>query len=226
MMNIAANSQIYSPHQYLFLERKSEYKNEYINGRIFAMAGASRQHNQITFNIAVGIGVQLRGRSCVAYSSDMSVKVSQTGLYSYPDIVATCSNPKFEDDFVDTLLNPDVIVEVLSDSTEAFDRGGKFAHYRRLDSLKEYILVAQDCMCVEHYSRQGEQWILTEIRVPFEITEAVPSRESNEIYAQASEKIIHLTSIDCHLSLNEIYDKVILKNNSGKKSNTIKREIR
>ncbi|MBF0204313.1 MAG: Uma2 family endonuclease [Desulfamplus sp.] len=187
-MKISAQTPKYSPEQYLSIERQAEIKSEYINGLVFAMAGASRQHNQITFNIAVELGIQLKGRACVAYANDMRVKVAQTDLYSYPDIVATCSEPLFEDDSVDTLLNPSVIIEVISDSTEAYDRGGKFAHYRRLESLEEYILVAQDHICVEHYARQGEKWILTEI------TE--------------SEKKIPLNSINCNLSLTEIYHKV------------------
>jgi Uma2 family endonuclease len=179
----------YTPEQYLTLERKAEYKSEYINGCIFAMAGASRQHNQITFNIAGELRTQLKGRAaCIAYSCDMRVKVSQTGLYSYPDVVATCNEPNFEDSFVDTLLNPAVIVEVLSDSTEAYYRGEKFAHYRRLSSLEEYILVAQHKICVEHYVRQGELWILAE--------------------TSQLDEIIHIDSIGCTLPLNEIYDKV------------------
>jgi len=118
-MKIFAQQPEYTPGQYLALERKAEYKSEYINGRMFAIAGASRQHNQITFNIAVALGIQLRERPCVAYPSDMRVKVTQTGMYSYPDVVATCREPRFEDAFTDTLLNPAVIIEVLSESTEA-----------------------------------------------------------------------------------------------------------
>ena len=193
-METLANESEYTPEQYLALERKAEYKSEYINGRIFAMAGASRQHNQITFNIAGELRLQLKGRACIAYSNDMRVKVPRTGLYSYPDIVATCNEPKFEDSFVDTLLNPTLIIEVLSDSTEAYDRGEKFAHYRRLSSLEEYILVAQYRICVEHYVRQGERWILAEI---------------SEL-----EGIINLDSINCTLPLKEIYDKVELPDNT------------
>ena len=187
-MDILAQEPEYSSEQYLALERKAEQKSEYINGRIFAMAGASRQHNQITFNISVALGIQLKGRTCVAYSSDMRVKVKQTGLYTYPDVVATCNEPQFEDSFVDTLLNPTIIIEVLSDSTEVYDRGGKFAHYRRLPSLQEYILIAQDGICVEHYSRQDERWLLTEMS---DLAET-----------------LRLDSIDCTLSLVDIYDKV------------------
>lgn len=194
-MEALAKESEYTPDQYLALERKAEYKSEYVNGRIFAMAGASRQHNQITFNIAGELRLQLKGRACIAYSNDMRVKVPQTGLYSYPDVVATCNEPKFEDTFVDTLLNPTVIIEVLSDSTEVYDRGEKFAHYRRLSSLEEYILVAQHRICLEHYARQGERWILTEI---------------SEL-----DGIALLDSIGCTLPLKEIYDKVELPDNAG-----------
>ena len=187
-MEILAQETEYSSEQYLAIERKAGHKSEYINGRVFAMAGASKQHNQITFNISITLGIQLKGRACVAYSSDMRVKVKETGLYTYPDIVATCNEPMFEDSSVDTLLNPAIIIEVLSDSTEGYDRGGKFAHYRRLPSLQEYILIPQDGICVEHYSRQDERWLLTEMS-DFAGT-------------------LRLDSIDCTLSLVDIYDKV------------------
>ena len=189
-MAIFAREAEYTPEQYLALERKAECKSEYINGRIFAMAGASRQHNQITFNISVELGTQLKGRPCVAYSSDMRVKVTETGLYAYPDIVVTCNEPQFEDSFLDTLLNPTIIIEVLSESTEAYDRGGKFAHYRRLSSLEEFILIAQDGIYVEQYIRKGKQWILSEI-------------------VGIDEKI-QLNSTNCYLSLRDIYHKVEL----------------
>lgn len=182
----------YSSEQYLALERKAAHKSEYINGRILAMGGAGGQHNQITFNLSIALGVQLKGRACVAYSSDMRVKVQQTGLYTYPDIVATCETPRFEDAFVDTLLNPAVIAEVLSDSTEAYDRGGKFAHYRRIPELMEYVLISQRTICVEHYLRQKERWLLTEICDPA--------------------ATLILESIDCHLSMADIYDKVEIPN--------------
>ena len=187
-MEISAREPKFTPEQYLALERNAAHKSEYINGHIFAMAGASQQHNQITFNIAVALGIQIKGRTCVAYSSDMRIKVSQTGLYTYPDIVATCHDPQFEDAAVDTLLNPAMIIEVLSDSTEAYDRGAKFAHYRRLPSLQEYVLIAQGNICVEHFIRQDESWILIESTLFCEI--------------------IHLSSIQCSISLSDIYDKV------------------
>src|SRR2546428_1618931 len=107
-----------TPEEYLALERKAEHKSEYLHGEVFAMTGASRKHNLIATNILISLGQQLKGRPCEAYSSDMRVKVAATGLYTYPDIVVVCGDPKFEDDYVDTLLNPTLLVEVLSKSTE------------------------------------------------------------------------------------------------------------
>jgi Uma2 family endonuclease len=177
-----------TPVEYLDLERKSEVRSEYLAGHIFAMSGASRRHNLIAGNFYREISTQLRGRVCEAYMSDMRVKISPTGMYTYPDIVGVCDEPRFEDSHIDTLLNPQVIVEVLSESTEAYDRGEKFAHYRRLDSLREYVLVAQDKIRIEHYVREGEQWILSEI--------------------SDSESALRLVSIDCHAGLAAIYEKV------------------
>jgi len=121
-----------TPGEYLELERKSEIRSEYVAGRIYVMSGASRRHNLIAGNLFREISAQLRSKPCEAYVGDMRVKVGPTGMYTYPDIVAVCDEPRFEDSFIDTLLNPAVLVEVLSESTEAYDRGEKFAHYRRL----------------------------------------------------------------------------------------------
>lgn len=192
-METSTQKQEYTPEQYLAMERKAEYKSEFVNNRIFAMAGANRQHNQITFNITVALGIQIKERDCVAYSNDMRVKVSQTGLYTYPDIVATCDKPVFEDSVLDTLLNPSVIIEVLSESTEAYDRGSKFAHYRRLPTLLEYVLISQNNVCVEHYARRNESWVLT---------------EASDLLS-----IIRLNSIDCVLQLKNIYEKVEFSTN-------------
>src|SRR5262245_46847116 len=128
-----------TPEQYLVLERKADFKSEYLNGYIIAMAGASREHNLIAGNLHGELRSQLKGRPCETYVSDMRVFIDRTGLYTYPDIVAVCGEARFQDDGVDTLLNPTVIVEVLSDSTERYDRGRKFGHYRQLPSLREYV---------------------------------------------------------------------------------------
>lgn len=191
-MSSAASEPRYTAEEYLALERKAEYKSEYVNGHIIAMSGASRQHNIIAANISREISTQLRGRPCESYISDMRVRVSETGLYTYPDVVAVCGDMRFADGQTDTLLNPTVIVEVLSSSTEAYDRGDKFAHYRRLESLQDYLLVSQETVRVEHYVRQGEKWLLSE--------------------ASALTDTVHLASIQCALVLGDIYDKVQFHN--------------
>lgn len=178
----------HTPEEYLNLERNAETKSEYLNGEIFALAGASRIHNRISLNMAGGLNAKLHDRPCEVFMSDMRLKIDPTGLYTYPDVVVACNGPRFEDSHLDTLLNPTLIVEVLSPSTEAFDRGEKFAHYRRLESLQEYILIAQDRIRVEHYLRQGKQWLLTELN--------------------QYEDVLPLPSIQCDLSLREIYAKV------------------
>ena len=187
MESVAAPSYL-TPAEYLVLERKATTKSEYLNGRAYAMVGASREHNLIAINMASELHVQLRERPCETYINDMRVKVDPAGLYTYPDVVVVCGEPRFEDTDLDTLLNPTVLIEVLSPATEAYDRGEKFAHYRQLKSLQEYLLVAQNRMCVEHYFRQGAQWILTEF--------------------SAFDDEFDLVSIDCQLSLRAIYAKV------------------
>ena len=128
-----------TPGQYLAQERAAETKSEYFNGEIFAMAGASREHNQISSNIVASLSIQLQEKPCSIYSSDMKVRIDQANKYTYPDIVAACEPQRFEDGHTDVLLNPVVIIEILSDSTEAYDRGLKFFHYQRLESLREYL---------------------------------------------------------------------------------------
>ncbi|MDE0300653.1 MAG: Uma2 family endonuclease [Candidatus Poribacteria bacterium] len=187
-MSSAAVQSHMTPEEYLALERKATIKSEYLNGKMYAMSGASREHNIISGNIFVALYLQLRERSCEIYSNDMRLKVSAAGLYTYADIVVVCDEPRFEDGSVDTLLNPTALFEVLSPSTEAYDRGAKFGYYRQLDTIQEYTLVSQDSMRVEHYLRHNEQWILTESGRP--------------------DDVVRLTSIDCELSLREIYAKV------------------
>jgi Uma2 family endonuclease len=152
-----------TPEEYLSIERRAEYKSDFFKGEMFAMVGASRRHNLITLNTGGELREQLKGRSCETYASDIRVKVDATGLYTYPDVVVVCEEPQFEDNELDTLLNPTVLIEVLSQSTEAYDRGRKFAHYRNLDSLSDYLLIAQDKPHIEHYTRQPDnQWLLSE----------------------------------------------------------------
>lgn len=179
----------YAPEEYLALERKAEYKSEYLNGEIFAMSGASERHNLIVANVLASLHAQLRNRPCRVYPSDLRVKVEEPGLYTYPDITAICSKPQFEDRHVDTLLNPETIVEVLSPSTEAYDRGMKFGSYRKLPSLQEYVLISQGEPHIELYVRQPDnQWLLSE--------------------ASNLQDVVRLPSINCILTLAEVYEKV------------------
>jgi Uma2 family endonuclease len=178
-----------TPEEYLAQERQADHKSEYFDGTIIAMVGTSRAHNLIVWNVLGILYNQMRGRPCEAYGNDMRVKVCVTGLYTYPDVAALCGEVRLEDAHQDTLLNPSTIIEVLSPSTEAYDRGAKFAHYRPLSSLREYILIAQDTPQVELYERQpDDRWLLTAV-AGLETTVTVPS-------------------IDCTLKLAEIYEKV------------------
>ena len=187
-MSSAATKKRFTPQEYLALERKSETRNEYYNGEIFAMAGASREHNLIVANLLRDIGNQLEDRPCESYSSHMRVSIEATGLYTYPDVSVVRGEPRFQDREVDTLLNPTVIVEVLSPSTEAYDRGDKFRHYRRIDSLREFVLISQDRMMVERYTRQGNDWVLSDLTDP--------------------DQVLRLESIGCQIPLGRIYAKI------------------
>jgi Uma2 family endonuclease len=178
-----------SPEEYLEAERRAETKSEYLAGQIFALAGASREHNLIVANLVVEIGRQLKGRPCEVYPSDMRLRVPATGLYTYPDVTVVCGAPQLEDQHRDILLNPTVLIEVLSDSTERYDRGRKAEHYRRIDSLQEYLLVDQKEPRIERYRRQAErEWMLTEVI--------------------GLEDDVELASIGCVLLLRDMYDRV------------------
>ena len=187
-MSTAAKRRL-TPEEYLAIERDVPTKHEFYQGEMFAMSGASREHNQVTFNLAGSLHSQLKDRDCNAYVNDMRVKVSATGLYTYPDVVITCEKPKFEDSVVDTLLNPQAIIEVLSESTEKYDRGDKFAQYRQLPSLREYVLVSQERPHIELFTKtDAGVWMLTE--------------------AIGLESSIDIPAIACRLTLAEVYSKV------------------
>jgi len=152
-----------TPEQYLALERTAAYKSEYFRGEVFAMAGASPTHVLMVSNIVAALHGQLRRRPCTVYATDLRLKVNASGLYTYPDIIVVCGEPRFDDDQQDTLVNPTLIVEVLSESTQDYDRGGKFAQYRKIPSFAEYVLVAQDECHVEHFVKQANGlWLLAE----------------------------------------------------------------
>jgi Uma2 family endonuclease len=183
----------YTPEDYLVFDRASENKNEFLDGVIYAMGGATARHVQIVGNVARELGNQLRDKPCVVYSADLRVQVSQGGLYAYPDVVIVCGDPTFIDSNLDTLTNPLLIVEVLSDSTKNYDRGEKFERYRSIKSFREYLLIAQDKVHVEQYIRQDDgSWVL---------------RETNNL-----SDIIELDSIACRIPVAEIYLKISIKN--------------
>lgn len=187
MSSLAAET-LLTPEEYLALERKATFKSEYISGEILAMSGASLAHTRITADIVTELNIQLRGRECEVISNDMHVRTSPKGAYFYPDIIVFCGEPQFEDNVFDTLLNPTLVVEVLSPSTEAYDKGEKFRHYQELTSLREYILVSQDRIRVEHYRLAKTQWVQTELH--------------------AIEGVLSLASIGCELPLQDIYRRV------------------
>jgi Uma2 family endonuclease len=178
-----------TPEQYLEIERKAEFKSEYYQGEMFAMSGARYPHIGIVANAMRELGQQLRRGPCRPLSNDMRVRVTPTGLYTYPDVVVVCGEPQFADDTFDTLLNPTVIIEVLSESTEAYDRGQKFEQYRSLESLAEYMMISSQRVSAELFARQPDgRWLLT-----------ARSR---------LEDSIELQSVGCHLALADLYEKV------------------
>ena len=191
MATVAAQT-YFTPEEYIALERKAHFKSEYFDGHIIAMSGASSKHNLITGDIFYGLYPQLIGHGCDIFISDMRVRPSLGDAYFYPDVVVVCGEPEFEDDTFDTLLNPIVIVEVLSPSTEAYDRGEKFTRYKHIASLQEYLLVSQDKVSVEHHRRHRTQWMLSHYRT--------------------LEDVLRLPSIGCELSLHDIYARITVKN--------------
>jgi len=178
-----------TPEQYLEIDRKAERKSEYYNGEMFAMAGAKRAHNLIVANLVARLNQMFRSRPCEVYPSDMRVRVTATSLYTFPDVIAVCGRPHFLDDQEDTLLNPGLIVEVLSPSTEAYDRGRKFEQYKSIESLREYLLVAPDRVHADLYTRQPDgRWLLTS--------------------ADTLESGLTLESVGAQLTLADLYEKV------------------
>jgi len=181
----------FTPAEYLAIERAATERSEYIDGEIVAMAGASREHSLITTNSVRELSQQVKRRPCEVHSNDLRVYIPAAHLYTYPDVMAFCGEAKFEDTLRDTLLNPTVIIEVLSPSTEAYDRGKKFEFYRSIPSFREYLLVAQDEPRVEQFTLQTDgRWIFTA--------------------TAGLEGTVTLSSISCVLAMAEIYDKVDL----------------
>ena len=175
-----------APEQYLEIERASEIRHEFLDGLVYAMAGESRDHSRICFNLAGIIQPQLKDRPCEGFSPNMKVRAGLGGLYAYPDLMIVCGEAIFHDEHGDVLLNPTVIFEVLSPSTEKYDRGEKFLRYQQIESLQDYVMVSQDNPRVEHHHRQPDgTWNATEVN--------------------GLDAVLVLSSIDCRISFDEVY---------------------
>lgn len=179
-----------TPEEYLHREKNAEFRSEYFQGEMFAMAGASANHNLIVLNAGASLREQLKKKPCRVYPSDLRLRIEASGLYTYPDLSIVCGEPQLETNGCDVLLNPVVLVEVLSDSTEAYDRGKKFEHYRTIPSLQHYVMIAQDRHSIDCFSRTEDgTWVLTS--------------------CQSIDEKIKLDAIDCHLAASEVYEKVV-----------------
>ena len=187
-MGLPQRVAVHTPAEYLHLERAATYRSEYFRGEIFAMAGGSPQHSRIKTNVTSQLNSQLKGQPCTTYDSDLRIKC-QTGLYTYPDASVICADLEFDDDQRDTVLNPTLLIEVLSKSTEAYDRGKKFDNYRSIPSLREYVLVSQDEPTIQRFLRNDDNtWTLTAVA--------------------GLDQTIPLRSIGIDLPLSEVYERV------------------
>jgi Uma2 family endonuclease len=180
---------VFTPEEYLDLERQSEIRHEFLDGTVYAMSGESPAHSTICFNLAGTLHSQLRGTSCRGFSPNMKVRAGEPGLYAYPDLAVVCGEPVFHDKHKDVLLNPTVIFEVLSRSTQAYDRGEKFERYKLIETLRDYVLVSQERPRLEHFSLQSDgMWAHAEI--------------------EGTDAALTLNSINCRVTLADIYDRI------------------
>lgn len=178
-----------SAKEYLALDADSDIRYEYRGGKIFAMAGASRDHNIITSNVHISLGTQLRDRDCEIYQADMRVQTADAPAYRYPDIVVVCGEPHFADTTPVSLTNPTLIIEVLSASTGEDDQTIKAAEYRHMPSVQEVVLIAQDAPRIERYrKRDDHNWLYTDL--------------------SGLDNRLTLTSIDCVLNFNEVFRRI------------------
>ena len=191
----AAHKQHMTEAEYLEFERDSTEKHEFVNGEIIDMSGGTPRHSLIAANLTHALMSRIAGRPCLVFSSDLRVNVAVTSMYAYPDLTMVCGHPQYHAKDRNIVLNPTLLIEVLSDSTAGYDRGPKAAHYRRLPTLKEYLFVSQDERLVEHYRRSdNDQWLLT---------------------ASTGERTIPIHCLDAEISLDEIYARVELLEPTG-----------
>jgi len=182
----------YSEQEYLDMERDADYKSEYYMGEIFAMAGAGHNHNRIVENLSIEIGGFSKGKSCRTFSSDQRIHIPETGLYTYPDLLIVCDKNQYLDDKKDTILNPTIIIEVLSESTEAYDRGQKFHFYRSIPSLQEYVLINSRSFAAEVFRKNEEGlWFLAseayQLKDQLELASVGLTLSMEDIYAQTED---------------------------------------
>ena len=179
--------------EYLAIEREAEYKSEYYRGEMFAMAGGTGKHSILAARMIRLLGNRLVGRGCETYTSDMKVQIEPGGLHTYPDVSVVCGKPEYTDDVEDVLVNPKLIVEVLSKSTEAQDRGSKFQEYKKIASLEEYVLVSKTKALVERFGRRpGAEW-------------------TQYAEARGMKAIIELQSLGIAIPLEEIYSEIMFE---------------
>lgn len=184
-----------TPEEYLAAERAAEMKSEYYDGYVYAMSGASFAHGVITGNLTRAIGNKVAGRPCVVVPNDLRLSVSRQALYTYPDVIVVCGKPLFVDNQHDTLINPTVLIEVLSPSTEGYDRGFKSSHYRQIESLREYALVAQNEPRLEVHRRvENGKWLIVD--------------------AAGLDATIRFDSLDCEISLADVYLNVTFEDSA------------
>lgn len=189
-MALAKTHPIFSAENYLEFERFASEKHEFLDGSVYAMAGESPRHSTICFNLYGIVHSQLRGKRCRGFSPNMKVATNEKGLFSYPDLAVVCGQPKYHDEKSDVLTNPAAVFEVLSPSTENYDRGEKFLRYtNQIETLQDYILISQDKPLIEHFTkRENGGWQKTEI-AGFQV-------------------ILKIDSIECEILLTELYDLV------------------
>jgi Uma2 family endonuclease len=187
--NMAMPTKLYfTVDEYFHWEATHEERHEYINGEIFAMAGASENHNLVNINLVGLLLPQVRKNGCKIYANDMRVKINEKD-YTYPDLVVACKNPQFVRTPLDTLINPTLIIEIMSPTTETYDRGNKFKRCRQIASLQEYIIIPQNELSLEQHIRQNENtWLWTEHR--------------------GADTIVTFSSIDCQVRLGDIFEQV------------------
>jgi Uma2 family endonuclease len=186
---MAAELNLLSPEEYLARERLAEYKSEYVYGQVYAMAGGSPEHNLVAGNVHTALNIALRARPCLVFNSDMKVRLPNSLKFYYPDATVVCEKPRYADDERDALLNPLLLVEVLSPSTATYDRSKRFQHYQEIPSFREYLLVAQDEPLIERFVKQAD---------------------GNLLYTKIAglDQRLELVTLDCQLALQDIYAKV------------------